>query len=177
MKRIVTIAAVCVPTLLLAGCGKAPEPVVVEEAEPAVVRRSSAPRIGGSGRDVALVPGAGRILLIDIWARWSAPSRAGVEVINALQDRYGSHGLDVAGLSVDHEKPTDLEAVLDEWGVAYPCGLADDALLKEWGEVQVVPTRLLIGAGGDILERIEGWATFDGLAEKIEPYLLGRVPP
>ncbi|MEZ5327182.1 MAG: TlpA disulfide reductase family protein [Verrucomicrobiales bacterium] len=54
-----------------------------------------------------LIPGAkvpntsGKVVLVDFWASWCGPCKKSFPVLNDLQNKYGSKGLVVIGVSVD----------------------------------------------------------------------------
>ena len=77
-----------------------------------------------------LLPGAnipntrGKVVLVDFWASWCAPSKASFPCLNRLQQKYASKGLIILGVGVD-EDAANYTAFAAKMTVKFP--LAHDA--------------------------------------------------
>src|SRR5438552_1657243 len=56
-----------------------------------------------TGRNVRLSDYKGKVILLDFWATWCGPCKFEIPGFVALQEKYGSRGLQVIGVSVDDE--------------------------------------------------------------------------
>jgi len=96
----------------------------------------------------------GKVLLVDFWATWCGPCKAGHPDLVALDKEMDGRPFQIIGISVD-DKPADVVKYMKEkldlpwvqWHIG-PTG----KLLEEWG-VQGFPTYLVVGPDGIVRER------------------------
>lgn len=65
------------------------------------------------GNPDALVPGSGRILVVNWWATWCAPCRVEIPELNMIVEKWKDHP-DVAFVAVAQEDAATVRAFLDE---------------------------------------------------------------
>ncbi len=98
----------------------------------------------------------GKVVLVDFWASWCVPCRRSFPWMNEMQQKYADDGLVIIGINLDQEID-DAKAFL----AAYPAHFTvsyDPAgeIAQEYG-VEVMPSSLLIGRNGNILNRHSGF--------------------
>lgn len=133
--------------------------VRAEEGE-AVLRRLSLPgkplalegtRLDGEAFDPR--PLAGKVVLVDFWATWCRPCVAEIPNLVALRDKYGRHGFEVVGISLDDDRDA-LDAFLAEqklpWQVLYSGKATRDPLAVHYG-IRSIPCLFLVGRDGKVL--------------------------
>ncbi len=106
------------------------------------------------GNTDALEKYRGRILLVDFWATWCGPCKAGHPDLVALDKEMAGKPFEIIGISVD-DKPADVVKYMKQqlnlpwvqWHIG-PTG----QLLADWG-VQGFPTYLVVDAEGVVHER------------------------
>jgi thiol-disulfide isomerase/thioredoxin len=112
-----------------------------------------------AGGKISLSQYRGHPVIVDFWATWCAPCRKQIPELNTLYKRYHkSRGLVVLGVSCDLVQGEGLRAVepfVEEFQIAYPIALADQALVDNLG-VEAIPTTFFVGADGKIVSRIVG---------------------
>lgn len=138
--------------LLIAG-GAAPAPAADraprDAMRPFVVRTLD----GGTLRSSDL---RGRPLVLEFWATWSAPSRASVPLLSALQARYGNRGLIILGLCLDDAPAARVLEFARRQRLLFPVAMASESLLDDYGPIRSLPTAVLINRRGRIVRRVVG---------------------
>ena len=91
----------------------------------------------------------GKVVLIDFWASWCNPCRQSFPWMNQLQQTYGSQGLVVIGVNVDHERD-DARQFLDRYNADFQIVYDPDGHLASEYNFHDMPTSYLIGRDGRI---------------------------
>lgn len=111
-----------------------------------------------SGTQLALQSFRGKPLLLNFWATWCPPCVEEMPAIDAFFRQNSARQWQVAGLAID--QPSKVREFLKKTPVSYPIGLAGlggTELSKALGnETGALPFTLVIGRGGDVLERRMG---------------------
>jgi len=123
------------------------------------------------GRTVRYADLRGRPLVLEFWATWSAPSRASLRALSAMQGRYGGRGLIILGLSVDDRPAQEVEAFAGRLRLLFPVGMATEDILDDYGPIRSLPTAVLIDRKGRIVRRIVGHLDTETLQEFIREIL------
>src|SRR5690606_18171975 len=71
------------------------------------------------GRDVTLADYKGKVILMDFWATWCGPCKVEIPHFIEFQEKYGSQGLQVVGISVD-DTAEKLLPYIEQMGMNYP---------------------------------------------------------
>src|SRR5437870_12697844 len=75
----------------------------------------------------------GKVVVLDFYATWCEPCRAETPRLVRLQRDYGPGGLQVIGLNVGGENDrAQVPAFAKEFGIEYPLGFPDDALVDQY---------------------------------------------
>lgn len=123
------------------------------------------------GDTVRLSDYRGQVVVLNFWATWCPPCRREIPDLMRLQDRFGSRGLRVIGVSVDREGEAVVQRYVDEVGVDYTIGIDDGSMARAFGGVPALPTTYIIGRGGRIRGRVPGLATEAMLASGLRGLL------
>jgi len=113
------------------------------------------------GRDVTLESFKGKVIMLDFWATWCGPCKVEIPHFIEFQNKYGSKGLQMVGISVDD--PVDkLAPYVKEMGMNYPVlqGLGHDEVQDAFGPILGIPVSVLISREGKVC------ATHTGLTAK-----------
>jgi cytochrome c biogenesis protein CcmG/thiol:disulfide interchange protein DsbE len=92
----------------------------------------------------------GKIVLIDFWASWCPPCIIAIPHLSQLQKKYGAHGFQVVGVSMDDSANTT-KKTMQEIRFNYPVVLGDAKLGNLYGGVLGLPLQFLMGTDGKIL--------------------------
>lgn len=152
-------------------CALAPRAFAV--SHPAVGEAAPSFRLPGLAADtVASDSLAGRLVYVDFWASWCVPCRRSFPFMQKLEERFGARGLAVVAINLDQDRGAAnkfLAAYPSTFHVAFdPAGVSARAF-----GVDGMPTSLLVGRDGKVLERHVGFEpkAAHALEERIEKEL------
>lgn len=146
---------------------------VTAERRQAVERRSSLPAADETeiepapdfalptlaGDRVGLADYEGQVVLVNFWATWCAPCRIEIPDLIEMQSELGDEGVQVLGISLDHQGPEIVQEYADEVGFNYPILLDEGEVANQFGGVYALPTTIIIDREGMIRRRIPGLVT------------------
>ena len=119
------------------------------------------------GTPLAMQSFRGKPLLLNFWATWCPPCVEEMPLLDAFFRQNSPRNWQVVGLAID--QPSKVREFLKKTPVSYPIGLAGlggTELSKSLGnESGGLPFTLVVGAGGDLLQRRMG---------RLSPADLGR---
>jgi thiol-disulfide isomerase/thioredoxin len=122
----------------------------------------------GSGSSHAQL--AGKVVLLDFWATWCGPCRSSLPDLKQLVSSYGGRQLEVISISED-ENERDWQNFVSKNGMNWSQKRDTDASTARRFGVSSLPTYILIGSNGTILDRYVGAGPQESLAERIGPEL------
>lgn len=161
-------AAVVVIYIAVTGEGAPPaEPrAEVVERQPASLGEEIEPRPapdftlatldGGSFR---MSDQRGKVLVVNFWATWCAPCRIEIPDLIEMQSEMGSDGVQVVGISLDHDGPDAVQDFADEVAFNYPILLDEGEVAAQFGGVYALPTTIIVDRDGMVRHRISGIVT------------------
>ena len=121
------------------------------------------------GRDVDLAKLRGKVVLVEFWASWAAPSVAEIPTVTEAHRKFQEKGLEVVGISLDEEEEP-LKRILKEKQMAWPQYFDgkgwENELAKRYG-VDSIPALWLVNKKGFVVDL----QATNGLEEKIEKLL------
>lgn len=103
------------------------------------------------GASLSLSDYEGQVRLLDFWAIWCKPCVAELPILQGLQEKYGSEGLQVIGMYFSDEDVEAVQNFLDERNVTYPNVLATDEVGESYGGIYGLPVAFLLDGEGKIL--------------------------
>lgn len=114
----------------------------------------------------------GKIVLLDFWASWCGPCRQAVPIFNRLRDKHGARGFEAIGINVEYDLSTrGVARAHGELGATFPTVHDQDNAVMRRYKVESLPTWILIGGDGTILERGVGVPNEGRLDDKISSNL------
>src|SRR5262245_1203877 len=115
------LEACAIATSRVAQLWRAEEPAAARPKIVGATIGDLAPDNLGTTADRAVVSLAslrGRVVIVNFWATWCAPCRGEMPLLDALQARYGVHGFEVVGISLDEDGWPAITRFLDEQRVS-----------------------------------------------------------
>lgn len=106
----------------------------------------------------------GKVVLLDFWATWCDPCREEIPRFVDLQNKYGSQGLQIIGVSMDDD-PAPVRDFYQHFKMNYPVVMGNAKVGEAYGGVLGLPIAFLIGRDGRIYSKHIG-ATDISLFEK-----------
>jgi len=120
---------------------------------------------GHDGSHIETAALRGKVVVVVVCAVWAGPCGPMAKTLSEVQERHQGRGLTSVMLMINEGLVDDLE----RWGrlhaTTVPMVPADEALLKRFGRVSVVPTALLYGRDGHLI--LFKTATEDDLWEAV----------
>jgi thiol-disulfide isomerase/thioredoxin len=113
------------------------------------------------GRDVTLDNFKGKVIVLDFWATWCGPCKVEIPHFIEFQDKYGSRGLQIVGISVD-DTVDKLAPYVKDMKMNYTVlqGLGHDDVQDAYGPIMGIPVSVVISREGKVC------ATHTGLTSK-----------
>ncbi len=108
-----------------------------------------------SGEKINLQDYRGKVVLLDFWATWCGPCRIEIPGFVQLQNKYGSQGLAIIGVSMD-DGPEPVRQFYQTFHMNYPVAMGTDRLGELYGGILGLPTSFLIGRDGRIYAKHVG---------------------
>ena len=108
--------------------------------------------------------GRGKYVLVDFWASWCGPCRAGIPKIIALHEKYKDRNFTALGVAVKDKPEATLRAVKDD-SIPYPQILNSQAVASELYGIDAIPELILFAPDGTILVR--GNNRMDAIEQKL----------
>lgn len=121
---------------------------------------------GGEVFDLAQA--RGDVVMLDFWAAWCPACRSAAPTVTKLHEEFRGQGVQVIGVAMDARSMPSAERL----GFRFPSGLARRGDLEAW-QVELLPTTVIIGRDGTILESFTGDVGERRLRSAIEDALDG----
>jgi thiol-disulfide isomerase/thioredoxin len=112
----------------------------------------------------------GKVVLLDFWASWCGPCRNALPNLKRLQAVYGSDDFVVISISEDDDEDT-WRAFVAGHGMTWPQRLDGDSSLQHQFGVNALPTYVLLGRDGSVIQKFVGEEMAESILERIAPAL------
>ena len=112
----------------------------------------------------------GKVVLLDFWASWCGPCRRSLPSLKRLQAVYGSADFIVISISEDDDEDA-WRTFVSTNQMNWPQRLDSSGSLQHQFGVNALPTYVLLGRDGAVLQRFVGEAPVESIVERIGPDL------
>jgi thiol-disulfide isomerase/thioredoxin len=150
-----SLLALVLLVVLVAGCGKQPE---TGSEIGSLAPEFDLERIDG-GR-LVLSELRGKAVLVDFWDTWCPPCREAMPHLQALSVAYDGE-VEVVGVALGREGKAAVVKFVRDRGLTFPVVLENEEFrtVQEFGNIQSIPTTVLIDKQGVIRKVWEGGQT------------------
>lgn len=112
----------------------------------------------------------GKVVLLDFWASWCGPCRSALPNLKRLQAVYGGADFVLVSISEDDDESA-WRAFVSGHGMTWAQRLDSDGSLQQQYGVNALPTYVLLGRDGSVVQKIVGEAPAESIVERIGPDL------
>ena len=125
-----------------------------------------------NGKDVALSSLKGKVVLLNFWATWCEPCKMEIPWFAEFQTKYGAHGFQAVGVSVD-DTVEKLKPYVAKYKMNYPVlvGLNHDDIQNAYGPLWGIPVTAVISRDGKICAKHSGISSKQNFEKEIEALL------
>ena len=124
------------------------------------------PRVAGDGEVSLQGDGAGKVVLVDLWATWCVPCVAELPHLQELSETLPADDFLMLGIVLESGGADDVAPFVAEKGLTYPNVMGSNEARDSFGPFLGYPTKYLIDRDGKLVKRYLG-AVGDILNEEI----------
>lgn len=114
----------------------------------------------------------GKWVMVNYWATWCPPCLEEVPDLVNLYDHHKNKDLMVIGVVFDYSNIKEVETYVDDMLMSYPIVLGDDAVTRQIGVADVLPTTFIYNPKGELVKIKRGLITkqyVEGLMDAKKP--------
>lgn len=107
----------------------------------------------------------GKWVIVNYWATWCPPCLEEVPDLIALYDAHKNKDLMVLGVVFDYKDVGEVKDYVNDMLMSYPIVLGDDAVTKQIGKADVLPTTFIYNPKGMLIKIKHGLITKQAIEE------------
>lgn len=129
-----------------------------------------------NGNEVSLASYSGKILILYFWGMYSQPSRDGISLLASLREAYRSQNVEIISFCLDRDLPR-LRKFVREQKVAFPVLLPTKSALRAFGDINAIPTSVILNWNHHIVAHSVGFSESDFFEGWIQRLIKDRQSP
>lgn len=123
-----------------------------------------------NNKKIELTAYRGKVVLLNFWATWCAPCLVEIPHFVDWQQKYGSRGFQVLGVSMD-DGAQPVREVYHKYRLNYPVVMGDERLGEMYGGILGLPVTLLIDGKGTIRFKYQGEPDLKSMEREVQNLL------
>jgi cytochrome c biogenesis protein CcmG/thiol:disulfide interchange protein DsbE len=145
------VGIILVGILLICGCdGQDKSASLISQAAPDFALEDL------NGHVYHLTDFKGRVVLLNFFATWCGPCRQEIPHLLKLRQKFGDQGVEIIGVSLDHQVDEVLRPFIQRYGITYPVLLGTRKVVLDYGGIRGIPTTFVIDHNGAISDYFAG---------------------
>jgi cytochrome c biogenesis protein CcmG, thiol:disulfide interchange protein DsbE len=101
-----------------------------------------------------------KVIYVDFWASWCGPCRQSFPWMNAMQEKYGSQGLQIVGINLDAKKEDALQFLAATPATFIALHDPAGASAKQYA-IKGMPSSVLVSGDGKVIQNHAGFRESD----------------
>jgi cytochrome c biogenesis protein CcmG, thiol:disulfide interchange protein DsbE len=122
------------------------------------------------GKEYSLNQFRGKVVMLNFFTFFCGPCREEMPYLNQIYKENQGSGYVTLGIGLASD-PTQLRFLVKQLGLEYPVLVGNDKVAKDYGNVEVVPTTIIIDRQGNIAAKIVGSRSKEDFLKVIRPLL------
>lgn len=110
-----------------------------------------------NGKKTNLSDYKGKVVILDFWATWCPPCKAEIPHFIALYNEYREEGLEIIGVTLDHNAEEVARTFAEQNGINYTVLLGNRSVSDLYGGIMSIPTTFVIDRDGLIRKKYLGY--------------------
>jgi cytochrome c biogenesis protein CcmG/thiol:disulfide interchange protein DsbE len=123
--------------------------------------------------DTVRLGGPGRVTVLSVWATWCTSCREEMADLNALQQEFAPHGVQVLAVSVDAGDRSRVQRFAEEEKLTFTVAHDPEARVEQAFQLTGVPETFVVGKDGRLLWRHIG--SVHAVVDSVRAALAGAV--
>jgi peroxiredoxin len=122
------------------------------------------------GKQYSLSQFRGQVVMLNFFTFFCGPCREEMPSLNQIYKENQGRGYVTLGIGLASD-PTQLRFLVKQLNLDYPVLAGTDQVAKDYGNVEVVPTTIIIDRQGNIVQKIVGSRSKEDFLKVIRPLL------
>jgi len=106
-----------------------------------------------NGDTVELAKLKGRVVVVNFWATWCGPCRAEIPAFLDVYKEYKSKGLEIIGISLDHDGWPVVKPFVEKFKITYPVVLGGRKVSDDYGGITAIPATFIVDRDGNLVAK------------------------